>query len=327
MTNIIATTEQLMQHLPSAYSNQLENLPNFGNSEEQHLIPIIGQTMYENLIADEPTELYAALLPYARAVIAPFGYLQNLPFLQTLISDNGLISLEAENQRKAFKWEYKEVQEALANMGFSAQERLISFLTLHKEEYWEEWQDADYNNGSNFAFIRNGKDLAESIAIVQPHRCFMHLRPIFLEIGEMDLRGVLGNEYYEDLSERVIADDTNAEELGILRWLRMASGRLALAKAAQQSNIRFNVGNGFTIADILKEQSEEGRKGASQAQLNSFISEMKISAMALLDNVSKQLNNNANEELYPVYYASSKYANPHQAGMKLNNDRKGMFSM
>lgn len=327
MPNIISTPEDLRPYLPVAYSNQIENLPNFGNSEEQHLLPIIGQTMYENLQADEPSEWYAALLPYARAVIAPFGYLQNLPFMQTLLSDSGLVRLEAENQRGAFKWEYKEVQEALANMGFSAQERLINFLTLHKSDFGSDWDDAEYNDTSGFAFIRSGKELAKAITIVQPHRCFMHLKPLFEEVGEMELRSVLGDAYYETLSSRVLSGDTAAEEETIVKWIRMASGRLALAKAAQQSNIRFNAGNGFTIADILKEQPEEGRKSPSSAQMNSFVTEMKLSATALLDKVSNQLNSNASETVYAEYFASSKYVNPHQSGMKLNNDRNGIFSM
>jgi hypothetical protein len=327
MPNIIATPEDLKPYLPSAYSNRLENLPNFGIAEEQQLIPIIGQTMYENLQADEPSEWYAALLPYARAVIAPFGYLQNLPFLQTLLSDGGLIRPETDKQRGAFKWEYKEVQEALANLGFSAQERLINFLTLHKADFGTDWEEAEYNNTSDFAFIRNGKDLAKAISIVQPHRCFMHLKPLFAEVGEMEIRSVLGDVYYEALSQRVFAGELADNEGPIVKWIQMASGRLALAKAAQQSNIRFNAGNGFTIADILKEQPEEGRKSPSATQMNSFVTEMNLSATALLDKVSYTLNNNTSHEIFTEYFESSTYVNPHQSGIQLNNDRKGIFSM
>jgi hypothetical protein len=326
MPRIISTPAQLKPYLPTAYTNELANMPDFGTAEEQHLLPIIGQTMYENLQSAEPADIYVDLLPYARAVIAPFAYLNNLAFMQVMLSDSGLKTAQGDNERGAFKWEYKEVKEALADMGFSAQERLISYLTLHKDDY-PYWASADYNNGSNFGFIRNGKELSEAIPIVQPHRCFMHLKSLFQEVGELDFRSVLGDDYYDELNGKVLSNDIPEEEATIVRHLRMAAGRLALAKAALQANVRFNAGNGFTIADILKEQPEEGRKGASQSQINSFVQEMRVSAASFLDKVSKQLNNNASAEIYPVYFASSTYSNPHNGGMKLNNDRKGFFSM
>jgi hypothetical protein len=325
--SLITTPEDLKPYLPVPYNNRLNSLPDFTLAEEKYLLPILGQALYNETLQPNPSGDMTTLIGKCRAVIAPFGYVDHIDFLQVQLSDNGLVALEPEQHRKAYKWENNAVKDTLTNLGFSRQESLIQYLTTNKNTY-PLWSNSPYNN-SDFAFIRNGEELSTAITIYQPHRSFMTLKPLFAEIGELTIKSALSDQYYEDLSERLLAgtDEILPEEKPVLRLIRMAAARLVMIKAAGVMNVRYSAGAGFTIADTVKDSPNEGRKNADQEQLYDFKKELQLSANALLDKATSILDTGASATAFPLYYSSDKYINPHVSGMKLRSDRNGMFTL
>src|SRR5215217_4691014 len=102
---LIKTINELRPYLPVAYASKIDLLPGFETAEIEYLVPVLGNALYQALSTaydnDSLTPAFLALLPYCRAVIAPIAFLDNLPFIQTLITNNGLIALETDNSRKA----------------------------------------------------------------------------------------------------------------------------------------------------------------------------------------------------------------------------------
>jgi hypothetical protein len=323
--SIINSVEQLRNHLPVGAANSIKSLPNFSVAEERYLLPIIGASLYDAL--QTPNSDAVQLLEKCRAVVAPFAYLLQLPFIQTTITDNGLIAMTAEGQRKAFQWEYRGIEEALTNQGYAAQEMLILYLQTNKAKF-PTWSESPYNDSSDFAFIRNGAELGKAITITQPHRSFMMLRPLFAVVGELTIQELLGTAFYNALSAKIFAGTiSSAAELQLLKLIRMTSARLVMEQASTELNIRFNSGNGFTVVDSLKDEPDAGRKNARDTELQKFASLMKKDAAALMEKISQLLDETASAELFPEYFNSGKYTNPHEVSPKVITDRKGMVCL
>lgn len=309
-------------YLPAAHANSMQLLPDMTIPEERYILPILGQDLYDQLLEPGLDEDYENLLEKCRAVLTPMAYVHHLPFLQVLVTDNGVIAMETDHSRKAYKWEYNKVIDEMTNRGYSAQELLITYLNK-KTDTFSAWQESPYNDTDGFAFIRNGKELGQVLNLLQPHRSYMSLKPLFYEIGLETIQDLLGPSYYEALSQRVYNNNFESEKM-VVRYIRMIAAKLAMAKACYSLNVQLT-GQGFTIADKLKDTPEEGRSGLSGKELDMFAVSMKKDAAALMERLRELLNTDASNTTFPEYFSSTKYQNPHDAGMNLNKDRTGFF--
>lgn len=321
---LINTPEQLKPHLPTPYGTILSAMPNFSIAEEQNLVPIIGAAGYAAVSGNTLNAAHQTLLEKCRAVIAPFAYIGQLPFLQAQLSNNGLLVVEPDQTRKAFKWEFNAIVEELTKLGYAQQELLILFIEAHKADYaW--WTDAPYNQlGCNI--IRNGKELSESVAIAQPHRSYMMLKPILKTVSELTIKEMLGDAFYNRINTGIAAGNLSIDEKELLSYLRTGLANLTMAKAAKVMNVQFNASSGFTITDSSKDSSNEGRKNADKNQLSVFTRELEVDAAAYLEKATKMLNEKASNSIFPLFFNSNKYTNPYASPSKLRTGRRGMFT-
>jgi hypothetical protein len=328
---LISKIEELRPHLPVAYANGLKSLPAFDAAIEQHLTPIIGAPLLGEIVAGiDAGNLnadYKALLNKCRSVIAPFAYADNLPFMQTLLSDNGLIVLEAEQSRKAFKWEYNIALAALIKRGFAAQEALITHLRNNLAAF-PSWQASPYNDATSFGLIRNGEDLRSVVGLQQPQRCYAMVKPLFRQIADLYLKPAMGENFYEVFIARVHSEQYSGEDLILLKKLRGAAARWVMAAAATELNISFGDG-GFTVTDSarLKDSADEGRLQANMMQVQSFIDTMQGTAMAYMQQAMKYLNETASAAVFPEFFVSELYEDPNaqRAVGRSNDQRAGIF--
>jgi hypothetical protein len=267
------------------------------------------------------------LLAKCQSVVVPFAYIMDLPLRQTLLTDTGLITTDNENVRKAFKWEYNNTVEALTTQGYSAQESLILFLKANRADF-PLWENSPYNNPSSSAIIRDGADLGAVIGLLQPHRCFMLLQPIFQTLTEEFIKPALGDEYYDAFNQRIISGSLRPEEQDILPQLRMSLARKALAKAAVEMSVRFQNGS-FTIIDgkFANDTPDEGRVSPAESQLNKFAELHERSARFLLERLVTSMNKKASAIVFPEYYLSDTYQDPMIDNKPDNSLYTGTFRM
>lgn len=317
---LITTSEQMAKHLPQPYGKLSAKLPDMSTAETQYLLPIIGPALYHSLLNDDLNSDGQALMELCRAVVAPFAYLSVLDFMAVQLSDNGLVVLEAENARKPFKWEYNQMKEALACLGYARQEALISYLE-QKRAVFPSWADSDYQR-SDFYYIRNGKELASVINILQPQRSFLALRPLMLDVAELTLKELLSEEYYSLLNERIKDNSLSELEDKLIKILRPMLAKLTMAKAATMMNVQYQPGVGFTLVAPSKDTIAEGKVNADATMMGILIKSLHSDAKALMQRATKLLNENATPDNELVaYYASEKYSSPDQKVYRLENNK------
>jgi hypothetical protein len=329
---LITTKVELNKYLPVAYANLAAQMPRFEEAEEKSLIQILGEELYgvlnDNYGDENITPRLTKLLGYCQAVIAPMAYVLNIPFLQGLITDNGIVVNESNNARKAFRWEYNEVVKALQEKGYSAMESLIIFLTENRADY-EEWESSPYNDASEFAIIRNGKELRKSYAsLTQPHRLFILVKPIFMEVAELFIKPSISDEYYTALNARIITGSTTEADDAIIGLLQMATTRMVMKKAAFTMSVKFTeMGVTITSAHSLSDNAASGETDAGDKRLMKFSEENETSAKALMAKIVTYMNKTASEIAFAEYYASALYVDPTAAKTAnyKNDQRKGIF--
>jgi hypothetical protein len=197
-------------------------------------------TLYDALVASPTDEIYATLLDYSRALIAPMAVFHNLPFVQAQITDNGLKTVSSDTQQAAHRWEYKEVCEALQNQAGFAAERLIEYLFKNKADL--SWANEAFEN----CIFKSGKDFAQEYFIYQPHRTFIQLLPIINEVEDHTISTQIGEVFYKSF----IAADPGSDDLkkSLMVYLRRAVANISISKAIESLSVKITA-NGLTIED------------------------------------------------------------------------------
>lgn len=322
MAHLINTIDELLPHV--RVNANLKKLPDIGAAEQEFLLPIIGDDLYDTLLAyatDDDAEDSApldSLLLLCRRVIAPAAISRDLFLVQGQITDNGITIMESENTRKAFKWEFNGVQEVLLARAYAAQENLIVYLRKNGEVHTD-WETSPYNDPEGFVIIRDGSELSGVLSLQQPHRCFMALKPLFSTIAETTLKDMMSEEQYYALNSKILDDSLSEEEEYLVKKLRLACGQLVMAKAVSVLNIKFGTG-GFTVADkYAKEGVDEARAAADNFKETQFKEEMTNTGNALLKQAKEYMNAKASDSVFPEYFASGLYVDPEQSTPLIDN--------
>lgn len=285
----------------------------------ERLFPALGETLMERVQAideasSDTTDEEKELLKLCRLVAAPFMAVRALPLLTAAINDTGLMVKEAgENSRGAYQWETREVTEAYLGRGYAALERLLRFLRDNKEDF-PEFAAAPDEQADQFQIIRDGSDLARCLSVVQPHRTFMLLRALFETVADLYIKPRMGDEAYNALNEAILNDALTDDTKALLKLLRPATARAAMALAAGgEFAIQFGAG-GFTVIDKAPEGADAVRKSAAPTQLDRFITSMERTSDDYFSKAVAYLNKTASATVFPEYFASEMYTAPSSAG-------------
>lgn len=317
---LIKTIEELRMYLRFPTSNVASKMPAFELAEEQYLIPVLGEGLYAELQtkydANDMDEWWMELLVRCQAVIAPMGYLSDLPFLQANLSDNGIMVMEPEETRKAYKWEFNELVSALNDRGYSAIELLIVFLRDNRVKFLK-WEDAPYNDPDNFHVIRDGAEFGKFVAIQQPHRCYLTMKPLFLLISEFYIIPTIGGGFYRHFNDRIIEGDLSEKEKMVFKYLGNAISRLVMMQACDEMSIEFS-GRGFTVADKVEVDSYGSKKDVSEGRLNRLKENMKRTGNAFLELAFDYLVKEGDDDDFVVFRNSDVF--PKEIGRNIRDD-------
>lgn len=333
---LLTSIEEVREWIPVAFANSISRVQESETAEENWLLPVLGNELYQELVTayegDSLSNDQRQLLRKCQAVIVPMAYVDSLPFIQTLITDNGVVAMETAETRKAFKWEYNNVVEALQKRGYNALELLILFLKKNADNF-PKWSESPYNDKNGFAIIRSGADLGSVTTLLQPHRSYMLLRGLFPLVAELYLVENLGLEYYAALTQRIIDGAVEGAEIRALQLITMATVRLSLYMAASgEFSVLFDA-NGFTLINgNIKDNTAEGKVSASDQRLEKFKTEMSTTGMLFLNKAVDHMNATASVTVMPEFFNSPYYTAPQsETGNNTcssldNSNYKGFFT-
>lgn len=248
---LIKTVEEIRAVVPriSKLSNTA-NLPNMDKAAWKYIIPVIGQALYDSLQtkynANTLNPAETALLKLIQLPLAAGALYDELPFMHTTITDNGVRTPETAQMRSSQRWEYNYLKAGLVSNITEGQEMLLSYLYINKAD-WALWTASDAYKSFNSYIIRNGMEFDMLYKLRQPLRTFQILKPIMDDVDEMYLVSKLGRDMVKWLKTQttVIITENNAP-IDILRLVKKAMAYLTVKHACSQQQVSFSDA-GFTI--------------------------------------------------------------------------------
>ncbi|MGN6293761.1 MAG: DUF6712 family protein [Chitinophagaceae bacterium] len=316
------------------FINSAKSLPDFQYAAERFLIPVIGQTMYDDVLNDivtaefpeNPPDGYVPIyddeefVNRVRAVVCPLAYMLDLATSQVQLTDAGLRTISTDNMQAAHRWEYNEVRESLADKGSFAIESLLQYLFTNKADY-PHWTDSDEYKLLNALVFKTGIEFSGYFKLSQPHRTFWTLRPLIAEVQDLYVAPLIGEEYYKTI---VGKGDPSIEEKQVLLFIKKAVAQYTILKSIEKLLAR-QTAAGFTIL-LTAGNSDSANAGTAVATDNSLdllykSCERTGDAYAL--QLKEYLDKTASAEKLAEYFNSDKYVPPTtQESMSPNHCRK-----
>lgn len=327
MQSLINDKDTAKEFVRINFINDVSSLPDFTLAAERFLIPIIGQDLYDELLAEvtgeDPIE-QVELVRKCRAVIAPLGYMMELATIQTQLTDAGLRSISTENMQAAHRWEYNEVKESLEDKGAYAIDALLKFLFANAEDY-EAWTDSEEYQEAAGQLFRTGADFNKYFRLHQPYRTWWELRPVISEVEDFYIHSAIGETFYEQLKDEPDASD---ETMAAVVMIKKAVAHLTIVKAIEKLSVKITP-QGFTI--LLSAGSTDAANSGDAAvrdpQLSMLHDSCTRSGESYLVKLVEYLNATASASLFADYFSSDKYVAPSTEEAISKNDTRKIFGM
>lgn len=250
---LIKTIQEVRAILPhlSKLSNTA-SLPNVDKSGRKHIIPIIGQSLYEtldshyNAVPQSLSDAERVLVSLVQVPLIAFAYLDDVGLIHATITDNGIRRATTGDMPAAFRWEVEQLKNTLADYAADGVENLITYLFAHADDF-AAWTNSDEYKEINGYLIRTATDFNKQYRLVQPQRTFWLLKTIMADVEENYVIGDLGRDLLAWVKEQEeILVDTGSGEADVLKMLKKAVAFLTVKHACERLPVRFDQ-YGFTI--------------------------------------------------------------------------------
>jgi len=255
---LIKTIAQLRNQLPRLLSSLGDTalMPNIDKAQQKHILPFLGKELLEDLQdkfdALPDTALvapYIKLLSYVQQPLAAYALLDDLAFIQTMITDSGIRTISTDKLQAAHKWEYLELKNALEDSAIIGIELLLQFLYDSKDDL-PLWTGSDtYRQISDFV-IKTGTDFSKQYPLYAPLYTYYALIPIIRDVEENYLASMYGRDLLAWIKTQDTIEITIPSNglVDILKLVKKAVAFLTIKHACEHYSPRFDR-NGFTILD------------------------------------------------------------------------------
>lgn len=227
-------------------------MPNMDRAGWKYIVPIIGQLQYDNLNAaynDVAPALSAdqtALLRHIQLPLAAGALFDELPFMHTQITDNGIRTPELDGMRASQRWEYQYLKDALYKSIEEGQEILLEFLYSNIAQF-PDWTGSDqYKRISNLV-INNSREFDRLYKLRQPIRTFWSMESILSDVEENYLISRLGRDLLAWIKlQSKIEVTENGALVNVKEFVLKAAALFTIKCACEQRKVIFDH-FGFTM--------------------------------------------------------------------------------
>jgi hypothetical protein len=244
----LAEIKEVLPRLVSTLSN-FNTLPNFERAEGKYIIPIIGRTLYDTLVAAYDAESLDAdettLVKKLRLVIAAYAFKDELGLTNVTITDSGPKKLASGSTERVFGWEYADLKNALITAATDGVDVLLAYLFDNKDLF-PEWIGSEEYSKINSLLIKTGTDFHDNgFSLFQPSRTFYAMRGIMTDVQRLFIEEAIGKDLLAYLRDLAI-DDQEDEEKEIIGYLKKAIAFFTIIAACKKYAVSFT-DSGFTI--------------------------------------------------------------------------------
>jgi len=275
---LITTIQELRKQLPRLLSNLSDTalMPNINKAQRKYLIPILGKALLDDLQSKYTVKAvtpliapYIELLDYVQLPLSAYAMLDDLAFIQSMITDGGIRTASTDKLQAAHKWEYLAIENALQDCAIDGIEQLLQFL-YDKKNVLPLWTASEEYKSLNDLTIKTGMDFSKQYPLYAPLYTFYSLIPIMKDVDENYLADTFGRSLLKWIKNQAALETTvpATGTVDVLKLIKKSVAFLTIKHACEHYTVRFDH-NGFTIlrGSNPDDNSNTGQSAASAADL------------------------------------------------------------
>jgi len=307
MTELVKTIDDLKSHIAIDFVSDFGVIEFAVEDREAELkTKYIGAELWANLVkvyagtysnsSSSATAHYEKVLWYCQRIICNYSFLDYIPEGQLHISENGIRIGSTENLKQAFDWQIRQLGEKYHSTAVRNLESLLEYLNENIDVF-SDWTSSPAYVANKKYFINSATEFNDFSVTKLNHTSFLDLIPLISYVGDFYLRSILGDEFFEELQERIKdGEDVDGS----------MSGSTSLSIMASNYDKLFYLCKGVVVNYVGVEASE-----MEEYNFNSEKCEQKASHFT--QRLVEFLNNNASATLFTKYFESSKYTAPEES--------------
>lgn len=313
---LFKTIAEIAKFVKISYANGSSALPNQDDAEEEYIVPVIGQALYDDLCTQVSGGAITsdALLKKVRKAAGKLIFYKELPYIYTQITDAGLRNATTDKMTGAYKHQYHLTLQALENDGLEALERLYEYMMANADTFID-WKSSEAYSRLNKNLIRTGKEFSKCYHLFQPHRTFFALQPVMQEAEDLYIKKAIGTDYFNYLKD--VAEPT-AEEIIVIDLLKKSIANFTIYKSISKLRIKVRP-EGLTVMIADPDAEPQSEQNASANDLKDLREDTYKDANTYLNDAVIYLNANASLTVFATFFSSSYYVDPTKTKTDLNN--------
>jgi hypothetical protein len=265
-------SKDFKQYLPVNVNTTFETLaPNLGLAEEQFIKPLLGTTLYNEVVSryqtdDLPTP-WNTLLNHLKFGEIHIAYYLGYSVLSVQIDDGGASSKSGEGQR-LFRYQEENLKNYFRETGFNILDSALDDLYTHPDIF-PSFAESTFYKKAQQTLIPTTEILNECYNINMSRLVFLKIKYYIQMVEDIELRHHLGNDF---VSELMNADPTESKYNAIIPYIRkyivyqsIAKGIGELKKMPTEKGLIFeSVGNfsfeGYNVTPVESKEIQESRR-------------------------------------------------------------------
>jgi hypothetical protein len=264
---LFKTIEEVKEFLNVSTSVKFTTVkPSLDTAENEFLIPVLGEGMYNELqeyysslpIA-EPTEVQEAtgkLLRLAQNAVVHIAYWYGFDLLNTFIEEGGFNRLEGGKFKGLYKYQEENLKAYFKNSGFNALDTMLAYLDGEDKAYFAEFHESETGLELKGMFIPNTDVFNKIYYIGKSRLIFMRMKPYMSLVEDTQLRQVLGEDNYVFVKEEMVKAQPDVKVVALLPYVRKPIAYLSTALLMEDSGaelgdkgLYFEGRSGVTLSD------------------------------------------------------------------------------
>ena len=313
MNQLILSISEVQQYIRVGNGLSIESLlPSLNEVMMQEMTYYLGEDLLAEIITQKNTNTItprvSKILPHVLASVACLAVYKAGPEIEVLMSDNGILRQESNNEKSAYGGQVFRFRELAGNRGYAAIDSFLAILEKYVQDY-PEWVNSEYYQLKKGMIIRSVKEFeAAGESINGSSLTYRSLRQIMLTIQDQQISAVLPDAMYQEILAQLDTDDLSpANEVLVNRYLAPAIAKLTIEDALSTLPVEVSH-SGVNVTQVEVAGDARTIKQANIAMIEKKAWTVRGRGMYYLANMKEYLNATASAQSYPLWYGSANYS-------------------
>lgn len=287
--------------------------------DRDELAPLFGKTFLNEIQElfeaeesasdlDEPVKEFVELLRIASANLALLHW---LPIGQVSVSQAGIQIASSENQKTAFQWQIKDIEDKLAESGFNALDKALQLLEDNiNNSAFATYKSSEEFKANNYLFVPFATDFCKHYSLFSTSRInYKKMLSVIKKVEDFEIKPAIGESYFNDLKTKLQAGETlgtNAKK--IVELIQPALVNLTVARAIGDLSIAIDSKGLLQFDNTGGRQTIDSKKTAGDGQLFRLATTAERDGKIYMKQLRDYLETHKDD--YPLYTSDAKYTAP-----------------